>query len=208
MIKKSLNPLLVGAFLFVMALGVIGHLMYGDCQASKYHYIMQSHLMGPYLPKWLLIKKRHVNGEVAVYKNYTGVWKTWFVEGTIQSKTNFLNSKINGMFSNFYSNGKMQFKIHYKNRMAHGSYKSWHENGQIKSTGNMIKGKGVGAFLSWHENGVKRREVLYVNGETHGKEIIWYDNGAPSKAWCFLLGVSPDLEILPSSEELIRASHS
>ncbi|PCJ58116.1 MAG: hypothetical protein COA79_13930, partial [Planctomycetota bacterium] len=44
-----------------------------------------------------------------------------------------------------------------------------------------------------------------------GKDIHimgWCVNGAPSKAWCFLLGVSPDLEILPSSEELIRASHS
>ncbi|PCJ57746.1 MAG: hypothetical protein COA79_14770, partial [Planctomycetota bacterium] len=127
MVKKLLNPLVVSAFIFVLMLGSLAHLMYGSCQTTKYHYLCQAYWMPEYLPGWML-------SNIGTPIDYTGTWSVW---------------------------------------------------------GNF---------------GLENTD--YIDGVYHGKMTSWYANGAPSKAWCFLLGVSPDLEILPSSEELIRASHS
>ncbi|PCJ51601.1 MAG: hypothetical protein COA79_25740 [Planctomycetota bacterium] len=45
MVKKLLNPLVVSAFVLVLVLGILGHLFYGSCQTSKYHYMCQAYIV-------------------------------------------------------------------------------------------------------------------------------------------------------------------
>ncbi|PCJ51514.1 MAG: hypothetical protein COA79_26135, partial [Planctomycetota bacterium] len=86
----------------------------------------------------------------------------------------------------------------------------WAQSSHSSDFGDFLApyGSGVREWKTWSRSGNVQSFTSDINDESGHTHKFWYENGAPSKAWCFLLGVSPDLEILPSSEELIRASHS
>ncbi|PCJ51818.1 MAG: hypothetical protein COA79_25225, partial [Planctomycetota bacterium] len=78
MAKKLLNPLVVSAFIFVLLLGSIAHLMYGSCQTTKYHYMTQAYWMPEYTP---FLLSEEVNG--VNWRGLDGRSRTYLDEFTL-----------------------------------------------------------------------------------------------------------------------------
>jgi len=77
LVKKLLNPFVVSAFILVLVLGSLAHLMYGSCQTSKYHYMCQAYWMPDYLPGWMIVNAPLKDAEILWPKrSYSGVWRS------------------------------------------------------------------------------------------------------------------------------------
>lgn len=153
MVKKLLSPIYVGALILVLVLGSITHLMYGSCQTSKWHYIVQNYHMPSILPKWMLIKERFSSGEIKVYKNYTGKWMGWYKDGKKRYLSYILKGEVEGRIEEWYPNGTPQLLSFCKN------------------------GKRSGKHIEWHENGQKRCEIIYKENKEISSEF-WYEDGS------------------------------
>jgi len=71
-----------------------------------------------------------LNGEiVSYYKN-----------GQIYEKSNYLNGKLHGEVIEYYENGQVRCKDHYTNGELHGESTTYFENGQIESKSSYING--------------------------------------------------------------------
>ncbi|PCJ51448.1 MAG: hypothetical protein COA79_26310, partial [Planctomycetota bacterium] len=106
LLKKLLHPLLVSAFISLMLLFILAHFIFGSCQTSKYHYMIQNH----WLPtSW---SQTQTIG-VGKYKNYTGVWHSYFESGNIVYRGEYVNGKQVGKHVFWWENGvKMSEKVY------------------------------------------------------------------------------------------------
>lgn len=114
MVKKLSRRLVVSAFIFVLLLGSLAHLMYASCQTSKWHFIFQRYYVSAYMPDWL---NYDLGLSISYYSNYTGVWTTW------------------------HHNGAMKSQGEYLNLVPIGEHLGWWENGALKSSAKYVKGK-------------------------------------------------------------------
>ncbi|PCJ54064.1 MAG: hypothetical protein COA79_22205 [Planctomycetota bacterium] len=146
--KKLLNPLVVSAFIFVLVLGSIAHLMYGSCQTTKYHYIIQNYYMQEYFPQKLIFVKfstpfaGHGDSTIEVSKNYNGLWYHWQKNGFLRSKMNYLKGQLHGKtetwgekkdaygVETFMNGNKTSLKIYVEGKLVMEEY--WNDDGSRK----------------------------------------------------------------------------
>jgi len=132
-----------------------------------------------------------------VMNNMNGKYLSWYDDGQIKIKCNYVDGKLNGEHLRWYENGQMYEKCNYINGKIHGEYLKWYKNGQMCGKCNYINGKIHGEYLSWYENGqmeIKCNCVdgykyyednyleFYENGEIkikclNGEYLKWYDDG-------------------------------
>ncbi|PCJ56727.1 MAG: hypothetical protein COA79_18150 [Planctomycetota bacterium] len=114
MVKKLLNPLVVSAFIFVLLLGSVAHLMYGSCQSSKWHYIVQNY----YTPSWVpfrdeytfeVMAETNIGGLIFI-EDFTGIWKKWDKQGRKISLNTYINSIESGKQFEWYKSGAISIK--------------------------------------------------------------------------------------------------
>ncbi|PCJ56565.1 MAG: hypothetical protein COA79_18575, partial [Planctomycetota bacterium] len=129
----------------------------------------------------------------------------WYLNGEKRFSIYYTNGKQDGKHESWYQNGNKSYLGNYINGKRHGVHEKWYKSGKKEYIEKCNHGKHFGEQIYWYENGKIKTLSFISENSKNSKYERWYENGAPSKAWCFLLGVSPDLEILPSSEELIRA---
>lgn len=152
MIKKLLHPLVVSAFIFVMILGCIAHLMYGHCQTTKWHYIVQAWVVPEYLPEWAWVDNVD-NYYLKLYDNkYTGEWISYHKNGNKICYQNYINGVLNGKWSSWQSDGTKYCELYYKNGEFHGLVKFWHENGTLKIDATFKDGV-ITSFKAWDASG-------------------------------------------------------
>ena len=153
--------LLIGySLLFSVILGFIGQLMYGSCQTSKLHYMVQCYYMSDKLPQWMWAKGYCSNFQVGKewiepYENYTGKWRAWEAH------------KIDNEYS----------ECDFVDGIRHGQKNIWHENGIKSYEATYLNGFQIGKELSWYESGKKQSETDYGNGEQHQLEIWYFESG-------------------------------
>lgn len=128
--KKLLNPLIVSAFIIVLMLGSIAHLMYGSCQTTKYHYMVQSVYMPMYLPKIFLIHEIDSGMGIKVPSDYSGLWIVWFADGDKFLEGEYFNGIRHGKMDTWHGNGNREHSFLFN----HGklTYKEeWNEDGTL-----------------------------------------------------------------------------
>lgn len=115
--------------------------MYGSCQTTKWHYLVQQYYMKEYLPEEMQRNNlSDFDNRIEVYEDYSGSWKTWFENGDIESTLNFSNGKY------------------------HGRIEKWHYDGPKAFKGFHVNGTPIGLFETWYFTGKKKSESVWENG--------------------------------------------
>jgi len=116
--KKLLNPLAVGAFILVLILSSLAHLMYGSCQASKTHFMMQAYWMPDNLPEWMISNKEWVKNtrdDLIEIPDDTCEINHWDRKGGLVYSGKYENGIDVGVHQYWYDNGILSLNIKYKN---------------------------------------------------------------------------------------------
>lgn len=192
MIKKTVRPLFFYIVFFILIFSLLGHVLYGSCQTSKYHYFIQCFYGPTYLPKWMWASNFRDDEEaggkyLTVYKNYSGKWCAWYEDGGY-IEINYLNGKLHGVEKAWDKNGVMFYKSEFKNGNANGKREYWFKNGVKESELNRVDDKLQGKDTRWNTNGMKFYEVNYVNDEKDGKQSVWYENGNKCREIDYVMG--------------------
>ena len=75
----------------------------------------------------------YVKGET---KAFTGIIKSYYENGNLESEGNFKDGKLNGLSKVYYENGNLKREDNYKDDKLEGLYKGYYENGDLKSEDN------------------------------------------------------------------------
>jgi len=71
-----------------------------------------------------------------------GVWQTYFNNGKLEYKGNYVNGSQHGLCEHYYDNGQLQSKGNYVNGQPHGYWEIYH-NGGVYYIGYYNMGKRV-----------------------------------------------------------------
>jgi len=190
-IKKLLNPLIVCSLIFLIFFSMTIHLMYGSCQSSKWHYIIQNYYMEEQLPEWMLMNRMVYNStgtkviKIAVYEHYEGVWNEWYRNGNIKYSGTWKNKKTEGKHIAWYINevkesvtaynsGKPVSLIYWEENgeELQSWFKTYHKNGTKKEIKTMMDGN-VSSIEEWDENGsIVSKKYFEYGGEFIKKEYF------------------------------------
>lgn len=151
------------------------HLMYGNCQTSNMHYMVQCFYVPRYLPEcfWVSnyseIRSDGVN-ELRPYKDFKGKWyvieRSHWEDGTLSNEiygvkdiSDYLaynqdSLKPHGIKTCYYQNGKMECQTFYINGIKNGQSIKWYDSGNIKSINNYKDGVLL-STKSWNLDGSK-----------------------------------------------------
>ena len=77
------------------------------------------------------------------YGNPNGYWETYYGNGELSYKGNYVNGIRHGYWEDYYSNGQLCYKGNYVNGNRHGYWEYYHDNGQLCYKGNYENGKKV-----------------------------------------------------------------
>ena len=89
-----------------------------------------------------------------------GPWESYYENGKLSYKGNYLNGKVHGLFESYYSDGNLRFKSNYINGKRHGLWKAYYLNGKLSFKGNYLNGKRHGPCEYYHSN-AKLHEIEY-----------------------------------------------
>uniref|UniRef100_UPI004049EE8A hypothetical protein n=1 Tax=Flavobacterium sp. TaxID=239 RepID=UPI004049EE8A len=95
--------------------------------------------------KRLLSKKLFVKNTIEIY--------TYYENGTLSSKTKFIDNKKEGVFCYYYENGFPSFIYSFKEGIKTNHYLSFYDNGNIKIQGFFKDNKPVGEWKAFTKDG-------------------------------------------------------
>lgn len=82
-----------------------------------------------------------------------------------------------GKGASYFSNGEIQRRIDFVNGKEHGPTKSWYQNGKVESEGRYTDGVSDSLWTWYDKDGNKRVQVTFDLGKKIGVEKQWYPNG-------------------------------
>jgi antitoxin component YwqK of YwqJK toxin-antitoxin module len=100
---------------------------------------------------------------------------SYYDNGQLKKKRNYVNGKKEGEWITYYENGKISLTENYLHGKKEGECIEYNELGQISFKSNYINGVIMERIN--YENGRKLFMVIYVNGQENGEQIDYYENG-------------------------------
>jgi len=126
----------------------------------------------------------HPNGKLRSESSFshsqpTGVWRTWFLDGTLRSEVDFgvPGSTAEAMQRFWHENGKLAAEGPALNGVRTGSWHYWNDDGTPLREGAYREGKRDGAWVFYDEHGAKRAEGTYELGLRIGTWTLWDEHG-------------------------------
>jgi uncharacterized protein len=128
-----------------------------------------------------------------------GKYLSYFLNGSVESKGQFVNNETSGAWEFYYETGKVKMKGHLKQNSNHGLWeyfyesglksmegsienkkrvgvwKIYYESGELKETGEYEDDLRSGLWITYFEDGDKRGEIEYI--EDHGRYTEYYHSG-------------------------------
>jgi uncharacterized protein len=128
-----------------------------------------------------------------------GRYISYFLNGAIESKGQFMNNETTGVWEFFYETGKMRMRgilkqnsnyglweYFFENgeksmegtingKFKEGEWKIYYESGDLKEVGNHVANKREGIWKTYFEDGALRGEIEYK--EDHGRYTEYYLSG-------------------------------
>lgn len=178
-VKRALIIFIVSAYPWLCSGQVFTRYTYHDA-ARKYIKEMyqvkdtiQNVLHGRYLSYFLngLIesKGQFVNNETA------GMWEFYFETGNLRMRGVLRQNSNYGMWEYFYENGNKSMEGLVNGKNKEGEWKIYYESGKLKEQGEYVANKRTGRWVTYFEDGSKRGETEYV--DDHGRHIEYYHSG-------------------------------
>ncbi len=128
-----------------------------------------------------------------------GKYISYFLNGNVESKGQFVNNETSGAWEFYYETGKLKMRGVLKqnsnyglweyfyesglksmegtidNKKRVGTWKVYYESGELKELGEYLDNKRSGLWITHFEDGVKRGEIEYA--EDHGRYTEYYHSG-------------------------------
>ncbi|MFN8845193.1 MAG: toxin-antitoxin system YwqK family antitoxin, partial [Chryseotalea sp.] len=120
------------------------------------------------------------NGKIKTRISYKDdfVWQVLVTNDTLGNKLDELTiDNGNGVLNTYYPNGKIQSKTDFVNGMPNGKSKFFFESGKEQGYVTMVDGQKNGELLFFHENGQIARKALFKNDIIVGVEKKYNQKG-------------------------------
>jgi len=104
----------------------------------------------------------YVKGET---KAFTGIIKSYYENGNLESEGNFKDGKLNGLSKLYYENGNLKSEANFKDDKLEGLSKEYYENGNISTEANFKDDKLEGLLKLYYENGYLIAQYYYKDGK-------------------------------------------
>ena len=104
----------------------------------------------------------YVKGETEAF---TGIIKSYYDNGNLESEANFKDGKKEGLFKKYYENGDLKSEANFKDGKGNGIGKIYYPNGNLESEISVKDDKFEGLFKLYYENGYLIAEHYYKDGE-------------------------------------------
>lgn len=89
-------------------------------------------------------------------KDFTGEWKTYYINGDVCHHIQYKEGKYDGTHTVYYPKGQRQIVQHYKMHVAHGSDVGYFRSGNLQYTAFYHEGKQAGIWRFYNEDGSVR----------------------------------------------------
>ncbi len=104
-----------------------------------------------------------------------GAWVTYYNgrdQGKIKKITNYYNDVKNGIQLTFAKNGTIETKSRFINNKLNGEYAKYKSSRMLEST-NYLDGKIDGVYKTFYTNGKIQQEAEFKNGQKHGTSTYY-----------------------------------
>lgn len=114
-------------------------------------------------------KGQFVNNETA------GMWEFYFETGNLRMRGVLRQNSNYGRWEYFYENGNKSMEGLINGRNREGEWKIYYESGKLKEQGEYVSNKRNGLWITFFEDGSKRGETQYA--DDHGRHVEYYHSG-------------------------------
>lgn len=133
------------------------------------HNILHGRYISYFLNGNIESKGQFMNNET------TGVWEFFYETGNLKMRGILRQNSNYGLWEYFYESGSksMEGTIDGRNRV--GEWKIYYESGDLREVGEYVGSKRNGLWKTFFEDGTPRGEIEYT--EDHGRYIEYYHSG-------------------------------
>ncbi len=117
-------------------------------------------LAGPVVIEATLVEWMQEIG-VAPPSSFTGLWRTYFVNGQVSHEIEYVDGKYSGALTAFFSDGSKAYVHHYRAGEIHGDNIGYFPSGHISYRGRYEKATKVGTWIHYNEDGTVRATEQY-----------------------------------------------
>lgn len=114
-------------------------------------------------------KGQFINNETS------GVWEFFYETGNLKMRGVLRQNSNYGLWEYFYESGQKSMEGTINGRNRDGEWRSYYENGQLKEIGSYEHGKHIGLWKAYYEDGALKGEIDYV--DDFGRYIEYYHSG-------------------------------
>jgi antitoxin component YwqK of YwqJK toxin-antitoxin module len=110
-------------------------------------------------------------------KPITGVVKTYYPDGTLQTESPYKNGIEDGVYKSYYESGVLESEQTYKNWRQVGIGKTYYKSGAIQNIYQYKDGIEVGVRKSYYESGALNITIPHSDEEANGVAKWYYESG-------------------------------
>jgi len=114
-------------------------------------------------------KGQFVNNETA------GVWEFYYETGKLKMRGLLKQNSNFGLWEYFYESGLKSMEGNINNKKREGTWKTYYESGELKEQGEYVNDKRSGLWITYFEDGIKRGEIEYL--DANGRYTEYYHSG-------------------------------
>src|SRR5579859_5306534 len=131
--------------------------------------ILQGRYISYFVNGHIESKGQFVNNET------TGVWEFYYETGNLRMRGILRQNSNYGLWEYFYENGQKSMEGTIDGRLREGIWKIYYESGELKETGEYSANKRTGLWHTFFEDGTKRGEIEYA--DDNGRYTEFYHSG-------------------------------
>ena len=105
----------------------------------------------------------------------TGIWEFYYETGNLKMRGVLRQNSNYGLWEYFYESGQKSMEGTIDNKKREGIWKVYYESGELKEMGGYVDNKRAGLWETYFEDGAKRGEIEYT--EDHGRFTEYYHSG-------------------------------
>lgn len=105
----------------------------------------------------------------------TGVWEFFYETGNMKMRGILRQNSNYGLWEYFFENGTKSMEGTINGRNKEGEWRIYYESGELKETGMYVDNKRTALWKTYFEDGVVRGEIEYT--DDHGRYTEYYHSG-------------------------------
>jgi len=105
----------------------------------------------------------------------TGVWEFYYETGNLKMRGILRQNSNYGVWEYFFESGQKSMEGMINGKLKEGEWKVYYESGVLKETGSYVANKREGIWKTYFEDGVVRGEIEY--SDDHGRYTEYFHSG-------------------------------